>query len=111
MKILVINSGSSSIKFQLFSMRESKVIVSGLIEQIGESIGKVKISSVHHEEPITKTVQVKDHEQGIEIISSFLIDEKVIKGFDELDGIGHRVVHGGTIQETEIINDKIIKVL
>ncbi|MDR2342011.1 MAG: acetate kinase [Campylobacteraceae bacterium] len=111
MKILVINSGSSSIKFQLFSMRESKVIVSGLIEQIGESIGKVKISSVHHKEPIIKTLPIKDHEQGIEIISSFLIDEKVIKDFDELDGIGHRVVHGGTIRETEIINDKIIKVL
>ncbi|MDR1460092.1 MAG: acetate kinase [Campylobacteraceae bacterium] len=111
MKILVINSGSSSIKFQLFSMKESKTMAFGLIEQIGEPMGKTKIGSIHHEEPITKTLHIKDHEQGIEIVSSFLIDEKIIKGLDELDGIGHRMVHGGTMQETEFINDKIIKII
>ncbi|MDR1555098.1 MAG: acetate kinase [Campylobacteraceae bacterium] len=111
MKILVINSGSSSIKFQLFSMKESKVIAFGLIEQIGEPTGKIKMGSLHHEEPITKTLHIKNHEEGIEIISSFLVDEKIIKSLDELDGVGHRVVHGGTIRETKIIDENIIKAI
>ncbi|MDR3346680.1 MAG: acetate kinase [Campylobacteraceae bacterium] len=109
MKILVLNSGSSSIKFQLFSMKNDKVLAYGLIEQIGEPSGQVKLNSIHHKEPITKTLHIKDHEEGIEIISSFLIDEKIIKGLDELDGIGHRIVHGGTVKEPELINDSVLK--
>jgi acetate kinase len=92
-------------------MKESKVIASGLIEQIGEQTGQIKISSIHHKEPITKTLHIKNHEQGIEIISSFLTDEKIINKLDELDGIGHRMVHGGTMQETAFINEKTIKMI
>jgi acetate kinase len=92
-------------------MKENKIMAFGLIEQIGEPTGKIKMGSFHHEEPITKMLHIKNHEQGIEIISSFLIDEKIIKGLDELDGIGHRMVHGGTMRETEFLNDKIIKAI
>ncbi|MDR0762341.1 MAG: acetate kinase [Campylobacteraceae bacterium] len=109
MKILVINSGSSSIKFQLFSMKERKVLASGLIEQIGEPLGKIKLNSSHCKEPVIQKLVIPNHEHGIEIISSFLIDNKIIKSLDELDGIGHRVVHGGEFNESQLIDDNILQ--
>ncbi|MDR1614005.1 MAG: acetate kinase [Campylobacteraceae bacterium] len=109
MKILVLNSGSSSIKFQLFSMKERKVLASGLIEQIGEPLGKIKLNSLHRKEPMVQKLIIPNHEHGIEIISSFLIDDKIIESLDKLDGIGHRVVHGGEFNEAQLINDDIMQ--
>ncbi|MDR2790340.1 MAG: acetate kinase [Campylobacteraceae bacterium] len=109
MKILVINSGSSSIKFQLFSMKERKVLASGLIEQIGEPLGKIKLNSSRRKEPIIQKLVIPNHERGIEIISSFLVESKIIKSLNELDGIGHRVVHGGEFNESQLINDGIMQ--
>jgi acetate kinase len=90
-------------------MKERKVLASGLIEQIGEPMGKIKLNSAQLKEPVTQKVVIPNHEHGIEIISSFLIDNKIIKGLDALDGIGHRVVHGGAFKESQLIDDGIMQ--
>jgi len=91
MKILVINSGSSSIKYQLFQMPEEKVIARGILEKIGEEIA--------------------NHEEGINSIIKMLTDGKggIISSVDEIAGIGHRVVHGGEeFTASVLITDGVI---
>ena len=96
MKVLVINSGSSSIKYQLFDMPEEKVICSGLIERIGLEEGAVHYES--EENSIKETIQIENHKVGLEKVVSFLLDAKVgvISSTDEIEVVGHRVVHGGS---------------
>ncbi len=95
MKILVINSGSSSIKYQLFGMPEEKVIAKGLLERIGEEnsnfIQNSEKGSVELKENIA------DHEKGIGLILEMLADKQrgVVDSIEEITGVGHRVVHGG----------------
>ncbi len=108
MKILVINSGSSSIKFQLFMMPEKTVICSGLVERIG-----FNDSEIHYKSDSTKIdeiVQITNHRVGLEKIVNLLLDEKagVIKSTSEVAAIGHRVVHGGgAFSKTTIINQEV----
>lgn len=109
MKILVLNSGSSSIKFELFESDETKTLAFGIVEQIGETTGNIKM---HHEKTnktTKETLPILNHEQGLEIISSFLINSKIINGLHQLDAIGHRVVHGGTFKEPALIDKFVIK--
>jgi acetate kinase len=93
MKILVINSGSSSVKFKLFEMRNESVTASGFVERIGEEASHTQLSfgetTVEHRDP------VPDHGEALERVRALLIDHGVLRDFAELDGIGHRVVHGG----------------
>ncbi len=108
MKILVLNSGSSSIKFQLFDAKTNESLVSGIIEQIGEKISHARIKFESGE--LEKKIPIANHKIGLEIMNSLLIESKIIKDLCELDGIGHRVVHGGEeFCEPTIINDKVIK--
>ncbi|MFA5362921.1 MAG: acetate kinase [Candidatus Omnitrophota bacterium] len=95
MKILVINSGSSSIKFQLFQMPEEEVIAKGLLEKIGEEISVFTQKSAKGDLELRKRIQ--DHEEGINFIIGMLTDARhgVIVSVKEISGIGHRVVHGG----------------
>jgi acetate kinase len=95
MKILVINAGSSSIKFQLFQMPEEKVIAKGLVEKIGEETSLFTQKSAKGDLELCK--QIPDHEQGINFIIGMLTDAQhgVIFSVKEIAGIGHRVVHGG----------------
>lgn len=112
MKILVLNSGSSSIKYQLFLMPEEKVIAKGLLERIGE-----KSSSLNHENEngsrkISK--KVKNHEDGLHLIAATLTDNKygVISSLGEISAIGHRVVHGGeAFSASTKINQKVIRAI
>ena len=109
MKILVLNSGSSSIKFQIFDMQKIVSICQGVIEQIGESRGHIKFV-YGKEKEITKKSVIKDHSVGIELLEELLIDNKVLKSFDELRAVGHRVVHGGEyFSKPTLINDEVIK--
>ncbi len=109
MKILVLNSGSSSIKFQIFDMQKTVSVCKGIIEQIGESIGHIKFVYEKGKE-ITKESVIKNHSVGIELLEELLIDNKVLKSFDELGAVGHRVVHGGEyFSEPTLINDEVIK--
>ncbi len=106
MKILVLNSGSSSIKFQLFNAKTNESLVSGIIEQIGEKISHAKIKFEGGE--LKKEIAIPSHKVGLEIMNSLLIESKIIKDLCELDGIGHRVVHGGEEFSKPTIIDKSV---
>ena len=100
MKILVINSGSSSIKFQLLQMEDESVLASGLVERIGESEGLIKCTmrpGSNDELVIKKTTVVADHKSGMRLVVELLSDSRrgVIADPGDIDAIGHRVVHGG----------------
>ncbi len=114
MQILVLNSGSSSIKFQLFTMPYAKVVCSGLVERIGLDNAKISYASEIHD--IEKTVTVNTHKDGLQLIASYLMDDKVgvIRSASEIHTVGHRVVHGGstfaeTVEITEEVKQKIKK--
>ena len=114
MKILVINTGSSSIKYQLFEMNDKSVLASGLIERIGEKTAKHKFSSVNLKESIVIEKSIPDHETGISEMDELLTNAKdgVIKNSSEISAIGHRVVHGGeTFTKPTIIDDDVIKAI
>ncbi|MBN2616528.1 MAG: acetate kinase [Bacteroidales bacterium] len=95
MKIIVINSGSSSIKFQLFEMPSKKILSKGIVEKIGLRGSAIKIQNDQHPE-MKLEGEILDHQQGIEFLLGVLIDKKYgcISCLDEIDAVGHRVVHG-----------------
>lgn len=99
MKIFVINSGSSSIKYQLFEMPSAKTICSGLVERIGlsDSIITHKVFINGTDEVTIKNLDILDHAVGLKEVNALLTDPKigVIHDTDEIDAVGHRVVHGG----------------
>ncbi len=111
MKILVINTGSSSIKYQLFDMDRQKALSSGLAEKIGESTGKLThIKHVEKETGLTKVIKetIPDHRKGLLKIVNLLLDSKYgsIKEKSEIRAIGHRVVHGGEKFQAPAIIDR-----
>lgn len=107
MKILSVNAGSSSLKFQLFEMPEEKVIASGKIERIGlpASIITVKTNS----EKRCKEKNVHDHAEAVQELLALLLDLKIVASLDEIKGVGHRVVHGGEkFSDSVLITDEVI---
>ncbi|WP_111707884.1 acetate/propionate family kinase [Lutibacter citreus] len=108
MKILVINSGSSSIKYQLFNMPSKEVICSGLVERIGLNNPEIHYKSNDHK--VDRVCRISDHKVGLEKVVKFLLDEEtgVIKSTSEISAVGHRVVHGGsTFSKTVVIDEKV----
>ena len=108
MKILIINSGSSSIKYQLFKMPEEQVICSGLVERIGLDNLEIHYKSENHS--IDKICEIPNHEVGLGKVVKYLLDEEVgvIKSTSEIAAVGHRVVHGGaTFSNTVVIDTKV----
>ena len=108
MKILIINSGSSSIKYQLMVMPENEVICTGMIDRIGLESSNVtfKASSNSYEE----TLPIATHKIGLQKVADMLLDAQkgVIKSTSEIDAVGHRVVHGGSeFSDTVKINEKV----
>ena len=111
MKILVINTGSSSIKYQLFDMDRQKALSSGLAEKIGESTGKLTHNKhIEKETSLTKVIKetIPDHRKGLLKIVNLLLDSKYgsIKEKSEIRAIGHRVVHGGEKFQAPAIIDR-----
>jgi acetate kinase len=112
MNIFVVNSGSSSIKYQLFQMPVENPVCSGLIERIGleNSVITHKIFSDCGEKVIRKTLDISDHEEGLKEVALLLTDPEAgfIKNPDEIEVVGHRVVHGGeTFAATTIITKQV----
>ena len=108
MKILVINSGSSSIKFQLIQMPSKEVICSGMIERIGLNNAKVHYKSNQYS--VDEIQDILNHQVGLEKISSLLLNKEngVLKNANDIDAIGHRVVHGGSsFSKTALINQEV----
>ena len=107
-KILVLNSGSSSIKFQLFKMPEQIIICSGLIERIGFDDAKFELKV--NQEKFGYELPIKDHQQGLELLSKKLLDKKfnIIASANEINVVGHRVVHGGShFKKTRLITQEV----
>ena len=107
MKILSVNAGSSSLKFQLYNMPEKEVLISGNFERIGigESFYTLKVNG----EKIKKEKELNDHAEAFETLVSELIENKVVNSLDEINGIGHRVVQGGDLfDKTVVIDDKVL---
>ena len=107
MKILSVNAGSSSLKFQLYEMPEEKVLISGLMERIGvgESFYTIKVNG----EKITKEVELENHAKAFEILVEELKANNVVESLDEIKGIGHRIVQGGDFfDKTVIIDDEVL---
>ena len=92
-KIMAVNAGSSSLKFQLFEMPSEEVLTSGVVERIGfkDGIFTIKVNG----EKVTSTQAIIDHKVAVELVLEALIKFNVVSSLDEIKGVGHRVVHGG----------------
>lgn len=114
-KIMAINAGSSSLKFQLFEMPSENVLTKGLVERIGlnDAVFTITVNG----EKQTEVTEIPDHSVAVKILVEKLLSTGIIKSYDEITGIGHRVVHGGerfndsvllteeTIKEIEALSD------
>jgi len=107
MRVLAVNAGSSSLKFQMYEMPEEKVIISGVFERIGigSSFYSIKING----EKIKKELELKNHDEAVSVLIQELFENNVVKSLDEISGIGHRVVHGGgKYTSSVVIDDKVL---
>lgn len=112
MKILVINCGSSSLKYQLFNMENEEVLVKGLVERIGIDGSRLEQENGNDEYVIEE--DMKDHTQAVEHVFDALTDKEngVISDLSEIDAVGHRFVHGGEkISESVVIDDEVKKAI
>ncbi|GEL66119.1 acetate/propionate family kinase [Marinilactibacillus psychrotolerans] len=107
-KTIAINAGSSSLKWKLFEMPEEKVLASGIVERIGlnDSIFTIKYGEGKKYEDI---LDINDHELAVEMLLKQLTELNIIESFDEITGVGHRVVAGGEIfDDSALVNDEVI---
>ena len=107
-KTISINAGSSSVKWQLYSMPEEKVLAKGLIERIGlkDSISTVKFDGCSERQ----TLDIADHTQAVKILLDDLKRFEIIQSYDEITGVGHRVVAGGEyFKESALVTDDVLE--
>lgn len=107
-KIIAINAGSSSLKFQLLQMPEEEVLTKGLVERIGlnDSIFTIEVDG----EKVKEIKDIQDHSEAVSMLLDKLVKHNIISSLDEIEGIGHRVVHGGEkFNDSVMITDEILK--
>ncbi len=112
MKILVINAGSSSLKYQLINIETEKVLAKGNVERIGIKGGLLTHKAGGKTYVIEK--EIKDHTEAIQLVLNELIDGEagVIKSMDEIDAVGHRVVASGeAFKKTTLVDDEVMKTM
>ncbi len=107
MKIMSVNAGSSSLKFSLFNMDQKEVIASGYFERVGLEGSFYTIK--YNGDKIKEEVEMPNHTVAVEVMLDRLITLGIIKSLEEIDGIGHRIVHGYTYDHSVIITDKVIE--
>ena len=108
MKILSVNAGSSSLKFTLMKMPEEEVIASGLFEKIGLADSSYTIK--YQGEKIKKECSLENHSVAVEKLIAELIDLNIIQTLDEIEGVGHRLVHGGQeFTSSVVLNEEILE--
>ena len=107
MKIMSINCGSSSLKFSLFDMMNNSVIASGLFERIGieGSLYTIKYNG----EKVSETVEMATHTDAVNLLFEKLISLNIISSLEEIDGVGHRIVHGGKYSQSQLVTDEVIE--
>ena len=111
MKTLVINCGSSSLKYQLIDMATEDCMVQGLVERIGIE-GSILTQKVEGKDKYVINSDIKDHKEAIRLVLEALVDpvHGVIKSMDEISAVGHRVVHGGEkYSDSVLINDEVLQ--
>lgn len=111
MKILVVNAGSSSIKYQLIDMDGEKLMAKGLVERIGDEKNSILTHKANGKAYEIKQ-PLKNHAMGLELVLNTLVDKEkgVIKSLDEISAIGHRVAHGGEDYKSAVlIDDAVLK--
>ena len=109
MKVLVINCGSSSLKYQLIDMVNEQALAQGLVERIGID-GSILTQKVEGKDKYIVETPLKDHQDAIELVLKSLVDENhgVIKSMDEISAVGHRVVHGGEKYASSVVLDEAV---
>lgn len=102
-KVISVNAGSSSLKFQMFEMPQETVLTSGIVERIGfeDAIFSIKVGT----EKFKKVQPIHDHRDAVAMVLDALIAHKIVGSLDEIKGVGHRVVHGGEIYANSVIVD------
>ncbi|PYZ93758.1 acetate kinase [Salipaludibacillus keqinensis] len=107
-KIMAINAGSSSLKFQLLEMPSEEVVTKGLVERIGlnDAVFTIEVNGEKKKE----TTEIEDHAKAVKILLDKLTTYGVIQSLDEIEGIGHRVVHGGEkFNDSVLISEEVIQ--
>lgn len=108
-KTIAINAGSSSLKFQLFQMPEEVVLAKGLVERIGLKDSIFSVSYGDNEKK-TVTLDIENHDVAVQMLLDTLLNLKIVESFDEITGVGHRVVAGGEIfKDSALIDDKALE--
>ena len=110
MKIMAVNAGSSSLKFQLLDMPEEHVVTSGVVERIGlpNGVFTIKMNGEKH----TETLEVPDHQVAVELLLRKLVELQIVASVDEIVGVGHRVVHGGEkFSDSVLIDEAVIQAI
>lgn len=110
MKIMAVNAGSSSLKFQLLDMPSETLVVSGVVERIGmnESIFTIKFDGKRDKE----ITSIKTHKVAVDMLLSKLVNLGIVKSLDEIEGVGHRVVHGGEkFSDSVVITDEVMRAI
>ena len=113
MKVLVINCGSSSLKYQLFNMKDKSVLAKGLVERIGLEMGMLKHMPIDKDK-VEISEKIPNHRVAVKMMLDALLDENhgVVKDISEISAVGHRVVHGGEKFSDSIkITDEVMNVI
>ncbi|HKM29445.1 MAG TPA: acetate kinase, partial [Bacilli bacterium] len=106
-KIMVVNAGSSSLKFQLMEMPNEVIITEGIVERIGskDAYYTIKINGIKDKE----ILPIRDHAEAVKKVLEDLVNRQIVKSLEEISGVGHRVVQGGWyFQDSAIIDDSVI---
>ena len=107
-KVMVVNAGSSSLKFQLLNMPQEDVLTSGLIERIGfeDAYFTIKVNG----EKVKTVLPIHDHKRAVEVLLEALVEHKIVASFEEIQGVGHRVVNGGDVfPESTVVEGNVIE--
>lgn len=107
-KIIAVNAGSSSLKFQLYEMPKETVLTSGIVERIGfeDAIFTIKVDG----EKVSKTLPVKDHTVAVNLLLEALVEHNIVADLNEIVAAGHRVVHGGEyFSKSVLVDDDVVK--
>lgn len=107
-KIISVNAGSSSLKFQLFEMPSEEVLTSGIVERIGfeDGVFTIKVNG----EKIKKVQPILDHETAVALLLNALVEHNIVASLDEIKGAGHRAVHGGEVfKESVVVDEDVVR--
>ena len=108
MKILSVNAGSSTLKFRLYEMPEEKVLMKGTMERIGLEGSNYSIRI--GDEKIQKDLPLENHTTAVNVLLKELVSAGLIQSLDEIEAVGHRIVHGGNLYSSSVVmNDRVIQ--